>query len=94
MDVGPAGPKQLEELITRIINLSTGLAFIVLTVMVFVGGIRYITSGDDPKSLSAAKRTLIWALLGILFLAIAWLILKLIAAFTGVDVTQFSLPQP
>lgn len=86
-----AGVGQLQELFQRIINLSVGLAFIVLTIMLVVGGIRYLTSGGDPKALSSASTTLTWALLGMFFLVIAWLILLLIKAFTGVDVTIFCI---
>src|SRR3972149_4447789 len=87
----PAGATQLEQLVQRIINLSVGGAFIALTVVLVWAGIKYLTSGGDPKSVSSAHSTVTWALLGILFLAIAWLILKLIAAFTGVDVTKFCI---
>ncbi len=88
---GPAGLEQLQQLIQRIINLSVGLAFIVLTLMLFYAGIRFIMSNGDPKNIQAASQTIIWAILGILFLALAWLILLLIETFTGVKVTQFCL---
>ncbi|MCL5784434.1 MAG: pilin [Patescibacteria group bacterium] len=88
---GPAGLQQLQELIQRLINLSVGLAVIALTVMLVVGGIKYLTSGGEPKAISSANSTLTWALLGFLFLILAWLVLKLIEAFTGVPVTKFCL---
>ena len=94
MGPGPAGLKQLQELITRVINLSVAIAFIALTVMAVYAGIKFLTSGGEPKSLESARSALTWALLGILFLAIAWLILKLIENFTGVSVTQFCLGFP
>ncbi len=88
---GPAGKTQLVELFTRIINLSAEAAFIVLLIMLIYAGIRYLTSGGDPKSISAASSTITWALLGIIFMAIAWLLLKLIENFTGVPVTKFCI---
>lgn len=94
MDPGPAGIKQLQELFTRIINLSVPLAFIALTVMLVIAGIKFITSGGEAKPLQSAAATATWALLGILFLVFAWLILQLIEAFTGVRVTQFCLGFP
>lgn len=87
----PAGLNQLQDLIQRIINISVGIAFIALTVMLVVAGIKYLTSGGEPKQLSSANNTVTWALLGMLFLVIAWLVLKLIQAFTGVQVTQFCI---
>ena len=91
---GPAGILQLQQIITRVINLSVALAFIALTVVLVISGIKFLTSGGDPKAIQSASQSLTWALLGILFLAIAWLILKLIEAFTGVPVTQFCLGFP
>lgn len=87
----PAGVTQLQQLIQRAINLSVGLAFIILTLMLVWAGIRYLTSGGEAKALSSASGTITWALLGMLFLILAWLILRLIYAFTGVNVTHFCI---
>lgn len=87
----PAGKDQLIQLFTRIINLSVEAAFTVLLIMLIYAGIRYITSGGDPKSISAASTTITWAILGILFLAIGWLFLRLIENFTGIPVTKFCI---
>ena len=91
--MGPdaAGVTQLQELIQRIIALSAGLAFMILTIMLVYAGIRFITSNGETKNIQLAQQTATWAILGIVFLVMAWLILKLIEAFTGVPVTQFCL---
>lgn len=91
---GPAGVLQLQELVQRIINLSVGLAFIALTIMLVVGGVRFIVSGGDQKAIQAAGGTITWALLGILFLVLAWIILLLVETFTGVKVTTFCIGFP
>lgn len=89
---GPAGVGDVETLFSRILNISVGAAFVALVVVLVVAGIKFITSGGDAKSLSAASQAIVWGLLGILFMAIAWLILQLIAAFTGIDaLTSFNL---
>lgn len=79
----PAGLTQIEAIFSRVIGLSVGIAFIALLVMLIVSGFKYLTSGGEPKALQSAHQSLTWALLGVLFLASAWLILQLIAAFTG-----------
>lgn len=94
MNDGPAGLPQLQDLVVRIINLSAGFAFIAVTVMLVTAGIKYITSGGDPKALAQAHQTITWALLGIFMMVLAWLILRLIEAFTGVPVTKFVLCFP
>ncbi|MFA5932637.1 MAG: hypothetical protein WCV81_00055 [Microgenomates group bacterium] len=87
----PAGKDQLIQLITRIINLAAEAAFTVLLIMIIYAGIKFLTSGGDPKAIGAASGTITWALLGILFMAIGWLFLLLIKNFTGIDVTKFCL---
>lgn len=91
--MGPAaaGKDQLVELFTRIINLAVEAAFLVLIIMLLYAGFKFLTSGGDPKAISSASATITWALLGILFLAIGWLILLLIRNFTGIDVTKFCI---
>ncbi len=91
--MGPpeAGLTQIEDLFKQVISVSVGLAFIALVVMLVIAGIKFLTSGGETKALQSASMTVTWALLGILFLAIAWLILLLIKTFTGIDVTTFNI---
>lgn len=88
---GPAGVIQLQELLKRVINLSVGLAFIILTVILVLAGIKFITSGGEPKALQSASQAITWSLLGILWLILAWLILQLIGVFTGVNILNFCI---
>ena len=87
----PAGILQLQQIIQRLINLSVPFAFIVLTIMLVYSAYKFIGSSGDPKVLQAARGTAIWAVLGIGFLALAWVALRTIENFTGVTVTTFCL---
>lgn len=87
----PAGLQQIEDIFKNFIQVIVYFGFIVLVIMLVWAGIKYLTSGGEPKTVAQAHQTVTWALLGILFLAIAWLILLLIQAFTGVEVTSFNI---
>lgn len=87
----PAGVAQFQELIQRLIGLSVALSFIALMAMLFYAGFQYITSEGDPKKLQAAHQTVTWAVIGIFFLVLAWIILVLVRNFTGVEVTKFCI---
>ncbi len=87
----PAGLDQIEKLFSNVVSVIVFLGFIVLLVMVITAGFKYLMSGGEPKAIQAAHQTISWALLGIFFMALAWLILKLIEAFTGVNVTTFNI---
>ncbi|MCL4365690.1 pilin [Patescibacteria group bacterium] len=87
----PAGLNEIEQVVGNIISVIVGLGFIALLVMLVWAGFKFLTSGGEPKALQAARQTFTWALLGIVFMAVAWLILQLIAGFTGIDVTKFNI---
>ena len=87
----PAGLKEIEEVFSNFISVAAGLGFIALLVVLVTAGIKYITSGGEPKAIQAAHQTVAWAFLGILFMALAWIVLKLIEGFTGVHVTSFDI---
>ena len=87
----PAGLDQIEDLFKSIISVIVGLGFIVMLVLIVWAGIKYLTSGGEPKAVQSAHQTVTWALLGIIFMAIAWLVLQLIKVFTGIDVTIFNI---
>lgn len=44
----------------------------VLMLMVIYGGVLYITSGGDPDKLGKAKKTLMWAVLGVILIVISY----------------------
>ncbi len=90
--VPAAGLSQIEDTFGHVIQISVAGAFIALFVVLVWAGIKFLTSSGEPKALEAARNAVTWALLGILFMAIAWLVLKLIAAFTGIpDLTSFNV---
>ncbi len=90
-----AGLKQIQELLTRMINISVTLAFMAMTVWLAWSAIKFfITSGGDPKALSQAWSSVTWIFMGIVFMILAYLAIKLVAAFSGVDVTDYCLGFP
>ncbi len=89
-----AGLVQFQQLFLRIINISVAAAFIAILIVLIYSGIQYITSGGDSKTLASANQAITWALMGILFLVLAWLIIRLISAYTGIDLTQFCIGFP
>ena len=50
----------------------------IAVIMVIYGGFRYITSGGDSNNVSAAKNTLIYAIVGLLIVVVAQLIVHFV----------------
>lgn len=84
----------LEGVFGHVVGVVLALGGIVLFIMLLSGGFKYITSGGDPKGIEGAKKTLTYAIGGMIFLAMAFLILRFIQEFTGVDVTKFKIYLP
>lgn len=87
----PAGLLQIEALFRQILSVAVAGAVIALVLMLIYGGIRFLVSGGEAKNIKPASETITWALLGMVFLVIAWLLLLLIRAFTGVNLVEFNI---
>lgn len=87
----PANLVDFQDLINKLIAASVSFAFIALVIVLTVAGFKYLISGGEPKGIQSATQTITWALLGMLFLIIIWLIVQLIESFTGVKITNFCI---
>lgn len=87
----PAGLNEIENVFGNLLSVIVGLGFIAMLVLLIMAGFKYLTSGGEPKALQAAHHTLAWAILGVLLMIVAWILLQLIQAFTGIDVTVFNI---
>ncbi|MBM3209738.1 hypothetical protein FJZ39_00105 [Candidatus Saccharibacteria bacterium] len=57
--------QQIENFIRSIIRVVAGFAGLVATGFFVFGGFTYITSSGNPEHLDRAKKTLIWAAIGL-----------------------------
>lgn len=90
----PAQFSDLEVVFSNIVQAILALAGIVLFITLLIGGFKFITSGGDPKAIDSARKTLTFAIAGMVLIAAAYLILRFINVFTGVDVINFRVFQP
>lgn len=80
---GVATLQGIEGAFENVIGALLAAAGIVLFIILITGGIKYITSGGDPKGIESAKMTLTYGIIGIVLVALAYLVLVLISEFTG-----------
>jgi hypothetical protein len=67
-------------------------AGLVFFFMFIKGGFEYLTSGGDPKKTAKATSVLTTSIIGLIGVIASFLILKFIGTFTGVNVTEFTIP--
>lgn len=91
--MGPpaAGLQEIQNVLKNVISSIVGLGIIAMFVMIVMAGYKFLRSGGDPKSIESAKQTITWAILGMTFMAVAWLLMRLIFEVTGVNVTIFDI---
>jgi hypothetical protein len=65
---------KINNLIQSIVNLLSAIVGFVAVVMIIVGGLRYITSGGNDTSVTGAKNTILYAIIGLIIVALAQLI--------------------
>ena len=84
----------LECLFYNILQVIVYIAGIAFFIMFIVGGFNYLFSSNDQKKVAAASSTLTMAIVGLVGVIASWLILLFIQNFTGINVTNFTIPGP
>jgi len=82
----------IEGIVSNILNIIVPIVGVVLLIMLIVGGFQYITSGGEAEQTAKAKKTLTYAISGLVIVLGAWLIIKLIEEFTGLNLHEFTVP--
>lgn len=52
---------------------------------IIFSGVKFITSGGDPKKIEAARHTIMYAILGLIIILLSFLIINLIGFVTGAN---------
>lgn len=81
----PAPLSALEDIFAYVVRSLIALGGVVLLIMLLTGGFKYLTSGGDPKAVEGAKKTLTTAIGGLIMLLGSYIILRIIAEFTGTN---------
>lgn len=68
-------------------------AFLVL-IMLIIGAYEWIASGGDKENVAKARNRIINAMIGLLVLAVAFALVRLLAQFTGFDIGNLVIPTP
>lgn len=78
-------------LFENILAVVTVLAGLAALMMLIFGGFRYMFAQGDPKAVAAARGTLVWAIVGLVMIIVAWLVLAFLADFLNLPLTKFCL---
>lgn len=65
------GTTDLSKVVKAVLNILSVIAGVAAVIMIIIGGLRYITSGGEAQAVSGAKRTLIYAVVGLVVVSLA-----------------------
>ncbi len=68
----------LNNVIKTVINLFSLIVGFVSVLMIIYGGFRYITSGGDPNNVKIAKSTILYAIIGLVVVAVAQVLVRIV----------------
>ena len=86
---GTGAPDNVTEddgLIKKVVNLLLWAIGIISVIMIIIGGIRYATSNGDSTQVTAAKNTIMYAVIGLVIAIFAYAIVNFVLFQTaGID---------
>lgn len=70
----------IETTIARVIQVMSAIAGIASVIMIIIAGFRFVTANGDANTVAAARRTMAYALVGVVIVAISqtivWFVLR------------------
>lgn len=72
-------------LITALINWALIFAGAISLIFFIIGGIQFLVSSGDQKRVESAKKTMMFAIVGIVLIFLSFAIINFLADFTGVN---------
>jgi hypothetical protein len=77
-DTNKTGAPNFTTTVKKIINILSILVGAIAVIMIIFGGFRYVTSGGSDSSVSSAKNTILYAVIGLIIVALAQVIVHFV----------------
>jgi hypothetical protein len=74
----PTNGVKLNNIVTAVIRILSGLIGVIAVIMVMYSGFKYITAAGDSSKAASAKSTLVYAIIGLVIAFMAQLIVKFV----------------
>jgi|GEM_PF-5758643 len=88
--------KNADNLLELLLKIMQGFLMVVAVwavVFVVIGGFKLVISQGNEEAVTAAKKTIIWAVLGVVIVMLAFSIIAIIQNFIGIDVKDVKTSQ-
>lgn len=75
---GEDASTRVNNIIKTVINVFSLIVGIVAVIMIIIGGLKYITSGGDSGNVTGAKNTILYAIIGLIVVALSQIIVRFV----------------
>lgn len=75
---GNTAGERVDQIVSQIINILSLAVGVVAVVMIIIGGFKYVTSGGDSGNVTGAKNTILYAVVGLVVVALAQVIVQFV----------------
>lgn len=72
------GTQKINDIITNVVNIFSAVVGVVSVIMIIFGGFKYISSGGDSGKVGEAKNTIVYAIIGLVVVALAQFIVQFV----------------
>lgn len=77
-----AGGNDISRVLKAVLSILSWIAGVAAIIMIIISGLKYITSGGDSSSVASAKQSLIYALVGVVIVALSQVIVRFVLSNT------------
>jgi hypothetical protein len=70
--------ERINDIIRLVINIFSLIVGVVSVIMIIIGGLKYIMSGGDSSNVTGAKNTILYAIIGLIVVALAQVIVRFV----------------
>ncbi len=79
-DSGFTAAQRVDQIVGQIIDIMSLVVGFVAVIMIIIGGFKYVTSGGDSGNVTGAKNTILYAVVGLIVVALAQVIVRFVVA--------------
>jgi len=74
----PSGSRSVNDVVELVINVLSVVVGFVAVIMIIISGLKYIISSGDSNNINSAKNTILYAIIGLVIVAMAQIIVRFI----------------
>lgn len=75
---GGTAETRVDQILDTVITIFSLVVGVISVIMIIIGGLKYITSGGDSGNVTGAKNTILYAVIGLVVVALAQIIVKFV----------------